>query len=278
MKNLLFLSIATLVFIVSCKEPKPKQKTVESEIINISTDTMVVNEWKHYYDSVGVDGSFVLYSPTYHMVKVYNPSRANTRLEPASTFKIFNSLVSLETGVVKDENEILKWDGKRRKYNKLNQDLDMKQAFKYSALWFYQEMARRIGEEKMQYWLDTVGYGNRQIKTAIDKFWLGGGVEITPYEQIVFLESLYNNKLPFSEKTMEKVKEIMLVDDSTYIMRAKTGWTMYNNISKGWYVGWVEKDGEPYFFANVIDIPTDDKARARIDIVLAILKSEHIIE
>lgn len=262
--------------ITACKEPKPKTQT-KDEVIVVSVDTMVVNDWKHFYDSVGVDGSFVLYSPNYKMIKVYNPSRSATRLEPASTFKIFNSLVALETGVVKDENEVLKWDGKKRKYRKWNQDLDMKRAFKHSALWFYQEMARRIGKEQMQYWLDTVGYGNKLIQPAIDEFWLGGGVEITPYEQIGFLEKLYYDSLPFSRNTMKTVKEIMLVDDTTYIMRAKTGWTVHNNGSKGWYVGWVESNGIPYFFANVIDIPTDDKAKARIDIALAILRHERLM-
>lgn len=211
------------------------------------------------------------------MVKVYNTQRAATRLEPASTFKIFNSLVALEAGVVKDEREVLKWDGKKRGFEKWNQDLNMKQAFKYSALWFYQEMARRAGKEQMQYWLDTVGYGNRLIQPNIDNFWLGGGIEITPYEQIEFLERLYYNNLPFNTETMDKVKEIMLVDDSTYTMRAKTGWTLRNNYSKGWYVGWIEVKGIPYIFANVMDIPTDDKAKARIDITLAILRSERLI-
>lgn len=276
MKTLLFL-FTTLLVVSACKEPKPKTKTVD-EVIVTSVDTMVVDEWKHFYDSAGVDGSFVLYSPTYKMVKVYNPSRAATRLEPASTFKIFNSLVALETNVVKDEKEVLKWDGKKRMFSKWNQDLDMKRAFKHSALWFYQEMARRIGEEKMQFWLDTVSYGNRLIKPSIDNFWLGGGVEITPYEQIEFLEKLYYNNLPFSAKTIDKVKEIMLVDDSTYIMRAKTGWTLNNNYSKGWYVGWIEKDGVPYIFANVMDITTDDKAKARIEITLEILRSEGLIK
>jgi beta-lactamase class D len=275
MKNLVFLILIALT-ITACKEPKPKAQNMD-EVIVVSVDTMVVNDWKHFYDSVGVDGSFVLYSPNYKMVKVYNPSRSAMRLEPASTFKIFNSLVALETGVVKNENEVLKWDGKKRKYSKWNQDLDMKRAFKHSALWFYQEMARRIGKEQMQYWLDTVGYGNKLIQPAIDEFWLGGGVEITPYEQILFLERLYNDSLPFSRNTMKTVKEIMLVDDTTYIMRAKTGWTVHNNGSKGWYVGWVESNGIPYFFANVIDIPTDDKAKARIDIALAILRHERLM-
>lgn len=273
MKNLLFLALVLFV-LFSSKEPKSKEV---DEVIQITTDTMGVEEWKHFYDSVEVEGSFVLYSPTYHMVKVYNPKRAATRLEPASTFKIFNSLVALEEEVIKDEKEVLKWDGKKRMFEKWNQDLDMERAFQYSALWFYQELARKIGKEQMQYWLDTVGYGNRLIEPAVDNFWLGGGVEITPYEQIAFLERLYNYSLPFSENTMGKVKEIMLVDNSTYTMRAKTGWTVYNNKSKGWYVGWVEKNGEPYFFANVLDIPSNEKVKARIDIALAILKSEGII-
>ena len=80
----------------------------------------------------------------------YNPERCANRFIPASTFKIFNSLAALESGAVKDENEIMKWDSVKRFYDMWNQDLNLGQAFKYSAVWFYQELARRIGEEKMK--------------------------------------------------------------------------------------------------------------------------------
>ena len=139
-------------------------------------------------------------------------------------------------------------------------------------------MARRVGKEQMQHWLDTVGYGNTLIKTNVDDFWLEEGLTISSYEQIAFLERLYNNTLPFSPRTMAIVKDIMQVDNVPYTMRAKTGWSMrIENRSVGWYVGWVEKDGKPYFFANNIDMPNNSYGLKRIEITIAILNSEGII-
>ena len=81
----------------------------------------------------------------------YNPERCAERFIPASTFKRFNSLAALEAGAIKDENEIMEWDSVKRFYSDMwNQDLNLAQAFKYSAVWFYQESARRIGEDKMK--------------------------------------------------------------------------------------------------------------------------------
>lgn len=275
MKNFLIVAVITALFFTACKQ---NAKPAETTAAVPATDTIEVNGWKKFYDSFKTEGCFVLYNPGKKEVKVYNPERAATRYTPASTFKIFNSLVALETAAVKDENEIIKWDGEKRRIEEWNQDLDMKKAFKVSAVWFYQEVARRAGKERMQHWLDTAGYGNHSMGTAnVDDFWLEDGLKISPYEQVQFLERLYKDGLPFSKRTMQVVKEVMKVDNVPYTMRAKTGWALRVNKSVGWYVGWVEKDNEVYFFANNIDMAADDLAAARIEITKNILRSEGII-
>lgn len=277
MKNYLIYTLI-VVFACACKQRQSPTENIDTLIVKRGVDTLLVDNWKNVFDSIGGTGCFVLYSPTDSTLKVYNAQRADKRFTPASTFKIFNSLVILETGVLANENVIVKWDGVKRNYDKWNQDLNIRQAMKYSAVWFYQEMARRVGKEQMQHWLDTVGYGNTLIQPNVDDFWLEEGLTISPYEQIALLERLYNNTLPFSTRTMAIVKDIMKVDNVPYTMRAKTGWSMrIENKSVGWYVGWVEKDGKPYFFANNIDMPNDSDAAKRIEITIAILHSEGII-
>ncbi len=134
------------------------------------------HDFSKYFDEYNVKGSFLLYDQNKDEYIYYDSARCNTQFIPASTFKIFNSLVSLETGVIADENEIIKWDSIESN-KEWNRDHNMRSAIKYSVVWFYQELARRVGEERMQYYIDTVGYGNRDISGGIDRFWLVGGVE-----------------------------------------------------------------------------------------------------
>lgn len=274
MKSYCLLFVSAILF-AACKPNTGIQG--QTPVASKTIDTVVVETWKKFYDSVGITGCFVLYSPTDSMVKVFNPQRAQTRFTPASTFKIFNSLVALETGVLKDENEIIKWDGEKRRNENWNKDMNLKEAFKVSCVPCYQDLARRAGKERMQHWLDTVNYGNKVTTPHIDDFWLEEGLEISPYEQIAFLQRLYDNALPFSVKTMNTVKEVMLVQNVPYIMRAKTGWGIRVNKSTGWYIGWVEKEGKPYFFANNIAFDKDNLVPSRIDISLAILRTEGLL-
>ncbi|MGV3598848.1 MAG: class D beta-lactamase [Bacteroidota bacterium] len=275
MKDYCLLFVSAILF-AACKPNTGIQS--QTPVASKTIDTVIVETWKRFYDSVGIQGCFVLYSPTDSIVRVYNPERAATRFTPASTFKIFNSLVALETGVVKDENEIIKWDGEVRQNKNWNKDMNLKEAYKVSCVPCYQQLARKAGQTRMQYWLDTVGYGNKVTTPHIDDFWLEEGLEISANEQVAFLEKLYNNALPFSTKTMNTVKQVMLVQDVPYIMRAKTGWGLRVKNSTGWYVGWVEKDGKPYFFANNIAFDKENLVSSRIEISLAILRSEGVLQ
>jgi len=197
----------------------------------------------------------------------YNRDRNATPFLPASTFKILNSLIALETGVIANELSILTWDGVKRSIPDWNRDLNMQTAFEVSAVWFYQVLARRIGPEQMQEWVTKADYGNKDIgkATDIDTFWLTGNLRITPQEQIQFLRRLHSNELPFSEQAIATVKDIMLVEQTPdYTIRAKTGWAPEAQL--GWYVGYVEQAENVYFFATniIVDDETDLGARAEV--------------
>ncbi|KAA3615062.1 MAG: class D beta-lactamase [Calditrichaeota bacterium] len=216
-------------------------------------------------------GTFALYDLNAGNFTIHNPSRADSAAIPASTFKIFNSLVILEEGVVKDENETFKWDGKKKFLKNWESDHNLSSAIEHSAVWFYQECARRIGEERMQFWIDSVGYGNRNISGGIDRFWLDGGIRITPKQQIELLKKLYLNQLPFSQRSMDIVKEITIrKKKEDYTLHAKTGWAIRFNPQIGWYVGWLEKDDNVFFFAMNIDIRNNEDGKKRRKITFEI--------
>ncbi len=237
-------------------------------------------EFVKYFKEAKVEGAFLLYDLGRDRYTVYNTSRTQQGFIPASTYKIFNSLVALETGVVRDENEVLKWDGVDRGNAGWNQDQNMRTAIKRSTVWFYQEVARRVGEKRMQHYITQAGYGNRNIQGGIDQFWLDGQLRITMREQIDFLVKFHRNNLPFSQKTIATVKDILVYEKTeSYTMRAKTGWGARFKPQVGWFVGYVERaDGSAYFFATNIDILKFDDSKARISITKNILREMKIIE
>lgn len=235
------------------------------------------DDFKTLFDSFKVEGSFALYDLKNDSYVFCNEAQFMQPFIPASTFKICNSLIGLETGVIKDENFVIPWDGVVRQVVEWNKDQDMKSAFKNSTVPYYQELARRVGGKRMKYWLNKTKYGNADTSGGIDKFWLTGGLRITPEQQIKFLVRLYRNDLPFSMRTTDIVKRIMIAQDTTgYVLRAKTGWSEQDKKSIGWYVGYLETAAGTYFFSTCIqcvDSENPDFVRARKEITTDILKS-----
>ena len=204
------------------------------------------------------EGCFILYDLNRDRYIRYNSQHCQKRFIPASTFKIFNSLVALETKAIADENTVIPWNGVVSNEVPLwNQDQTMRTAFTRSVVWFYQELARRAGYERMSKYIQAADYGNHDIGDKIDSFWLKGKLRISPEEQIKFLVRLYKEDLPFSPAVIKTVKDIMVIErQDNYTLRGKTGWGRdvdgIKNI--GWYVGYLERDRNVYFYAlNIVN-------------------------
>lgn len=252
------------------------------------------NDWARYYEAYGIkNAGFILRDNNHESVHYYNLSRDTTRFTPASTFKIFNALAALETGVAPDDNFLIKWDSVVRWNPDWNKDLTLREAFRVSAVPYFRELARRIGRDDMQQYLDTANYGNRTIGAHLDSFWLDNVLQISADEQLGFIKRLYFNELPFSERSQRIVRSMMLFEDSTnYRLYYKTGWGEQGDHDVLWLVGFAEriekiKEHEnsmnksdvriyPYFFAQNFDIPKGDTThnwkQARIDITKKILR------
>jgi beta-lactamase class D len=216
-----------------------------------------------------VEGAIVIYDKNNKRFYEHNPSRNTTAFHPASTFKILNALISLETGVVRDDVSILTWDGITRDIPVWNRDTNLRQAFKDSTVWFYQVLARKNGHQQMQKFVTAANYGNRQIGTPdrIDKFWLEGPLKITPKQQIEFLQRLEQNNLPFSKRAIDLVKDIMVIEKTPdYTLRGKTGWDRSVKPNGGWIVGYLERKSNVYFFATNTLMPSEKDAPKRLEI------------
>lgn len=191
------------------------------------------------------DGTAVIIDLNSSTKTVYG-TYADERVNPCSTFKILNSMIALDSGVVKDENETIKWDGVVRGYPAWNQDHSMRSAISVSVVWFYQEMARRVGAERMARIVAQAHYGNGDTSRTLTDFWLGGGsLLISPYEEARFLKALVEEKLPFSKRSMRTAKDIItLRKDKQSILAGKTG--SCNGI--GWFVGFIERHDDTQVF------------------------------
>lgn len=244
---------------------------------NAQTPTEERPELGGYFKQHGVTGSFLLYDLKQDKYIAYDSARCGQQFVPASTFKIFNSLVALETGVAPDEHFALKWDGVDRGRPTWNQDQDMATAIKNSTVWFYQEIARRVGEKRMREWVTRDHYGNMDISGGIDQFWLKGGMKISQVEQIDFLRRLHDGTLHFSTRSMDIVKRmIILKDTTTYTLRGKTGWEDRDGKNIGWLVGYLEQNDNVYFYATNVEAPEpapESFATARRKITEAIFRN-----
>lgn len=232
-----------------------------------------------------IKGTFVLLDAQTGRVVRHNPERAGTRFLPASTFKIPNSLIALETGIATGPDFALAWDSTvapREAWwpGDWARDHTMRSALPASVVWYYQELARRTGPERMQGYVSRFNYGNREISGGIDQFWLTGGLRISPEEQVEFLRRFYFGELGVSERSTRIVKELLVLEETpTYRLSGKTGWVgLEEPPDIGWLVGYLERGEKVYFFATNIDIVTNADGEARLTITKAVLRELGLID
>ena len=271
LRNIFFFTVLAILFF-SCSVNKAE----------------IDNSLKKYFDENKVDGCFTLLNNSDGKVTVYNMALDTQRFLPASTFKIVNSLIGLQTGKIVNDTMMIKWDGKVRVFSNgdtakdWNKDMGMTEAFKVSSVPYYQEVARRIGKDTMQAWIDSIGYGNKNISGPVDSFWLNNTLKISPDEQLGLVKRLYFDQLPFRKSVHEMVRDVMLQENNTaYKLSYKTGWgfdEQKNNI--GWMVGWVEENNHVYFFVTFVKAAPGnlDMKTIRKNITMGILKQLGFLE
>ncbi|MFT9494801.1 class D beta-lactamase [Anaerosolibacter sp.] len=253
---LIIISLLTMGCSTNLKDETPitDVDSLEStpEVVNAAIEKVMLEDLSQYFKEY--DGTFVLFDKNSGRYTIYNEPKSKKRVPPCSTFKIVNSLIGLETGVVKDENDVYQWDGKKRSIEEWNKDHTLTSAVRHSVVWYFQELARNIGAERMQTYLDKMDYGNKDISGGIDRFWLQSSLEISPEEQVDMLRKLYDYQLPFSKRSINTVKKIIIrSQEDGIIFSGKTGSGEKDGKGiNGWFVGYVEKEGNVYFFATNI--------------------------
>lgn len=241
------LFIASLIIFLGCSVSKMQS----AKKVEVRTD------FKKYFDACQADGSITIFDKNNQKWIVSDTTSINQETLPASTFKIINLLIALETKTIKDENEVVKWVGKTDtiKYGyrpEIYHDMTVKEAFEVSAGWVYVELAKKIGKKQYHHFLKKSNYGNLNLTQSDADFWNFGSFGISPKNQVEFMRKVYDEKqLPFSKRNLEILKNVMITEQGKdYTIRAKTGWTRENGINTGWWVGYLEKQNNVYFFAT----------------------------
>lgn len=215
------------------------------------------------------------YSNDYH--------RAAQGYLPASTFKIPNTLIALETGIVTDENSILRWDGAKRNSKHWEKDLSLKEAFRLSCVPCYQEIAGKIGLLRMQQYLRGFSYVGMDVrKETLQHFWLVGASKISAFQQVQFLRDFYNRKIQLSEHTYNTMRNVMEIEaNSSYTWSGKTGWSTDHG-DNGWFVGYLRRGDAMYFVAANLEPKDPNKVEeflpAREKAVRQALHAMHAFE
>jgi len=208
----------------------------------VSADTVInKSDWKKYFE--GTTGTIIIVddrekdSRTY----VFNKERSETSFHPASTYKLPHTLFALDSELIRDEKELISWNGVKRDYEPWNADQTLSSALRYSTVWVFEEFAEKIGKNNTKKYLKKIEYGNMK-HSGRNPYWINGDLRISSAQQITFLKRLSEGNLPFQQKHQNTLKKAMILEqDNEKILRGKTGW----NGEVGWFVGWMQNKKHP---------------------------------
>jgi len=219
--------------------------------LSASSQKVTVRDFKPHFAKYGVDGCFVMFSQDGNEFVKYNPSLCDSGFIPASTFKIPNSLIFLEEGLIKDTLQVIKWDGHKWPNEQWNRDQTLRTAIKYSCVWVYTGLAEKVGIDKYNRYIRSFDYGNKDLSGPPTRFWLNGPFRISANQQIDFLRRFYSYKLSVSKRSVDIVKDLIIIEQTdAYKLSGKTGGgVLSDNEYVMWLVGYLEKDNKTYFYA-----------------------------
>lgn len=224
----------------------------------------------------GREGCFVMYNSATQAYTRYNPKSCAARFSPCSTFKIPHTVVALETGVASGAEFKLRWDGVKRGGSTWDRDQTLRSAFQGSVVWFYQELARRIGVEPESEFVRKFQYGNMDTSGGLTNFWLESSLMISADEQVAFLQRLWLGNLPVSKEAQQVTRAVMEISrkgDRILYGKTGTGGDQEAGVARlGWFVGCVTNGKHTVLFATRITGRRDASGRVARQI------SEEVLE
>jgi len=185
-----------------------------------------------------------------------NAKDVDKRHPPWSSFKIANLIIALESGTAKDLDHRRRWDPKRRPDRPYwpatwRRDHTLRTAFRQSVPWYFRDVALEVGADRYRSDLARFGYGNARVPDESDSFWLGGPLEISAWEQMLFVKRLISGDFTLNPRTLSAARQVSMVkSDGDYALHGKTGSGAlrrddFEGPFEGWFTGWVERRDVP---------------------------------
>lgn len=264
MKHPLFQSLsAALLLLALCactaaspdQTPNPPPETAEP----VETEPVLVErDWSAFFQ--GMQGCAVIYDPQRQEIHVFQPSLAETRRSPCSTFKIVSAFAALEAGVLQPEDSTRAWSGEVFWNDEWNRDLDFSDAFHSSCVWYFRQLIDELGPERMQQAVDRLQYGNCDLSDwsgarnqnnnnpALTGFWIESSLAISPREQTEVMERIFGGD--GSQASRQALEEVMAYETNTpYQVYGKTGMGKVNGVVvDAWFTGFARQDDASLYF------------------------------
>lgn len=245
---------------------------------NPSRHTVSYSDYSSCFD--GFSGTFVFYDLKKDSWNIYNKEQAVKRVSPDSTYKIYAALFGLDEGIISPENSRMSWNGETYPFESWNQDQNLSSAMKNSVNWYFDAINEQLGKGSVSRYLHQIGYGNENLSGDFSSYWMESSLKISPVEQIELLTKLYHNDFECSEEHIKAVKEALLLSSSEQgTLYGKTGTGRINGKDQnGWFIGYIENNGSPCFFACRIEGEENATGSKASQIALSILTSLNLWE
>jgi beta-lactamase class D/beta-lactamase class D OXA-42 len=192
----------------------------------------------------------------------------DTRITPASTFKIAISLMGYDAGFLKSEHEpVLKYrKGDPDWRDSWLSDTDPQKWIQDSVVWYSQRVTAVLGMQRFQAYAHAFHIGNEDVSGDPKKHdglkwaWIGSSLQVSPREELGFLERVVRRELPVKPIAYEMTSRI------TAIAGEHGGWEIHGKTGAGfpkladgrsdhahgygWFVGWASKGGRTFVFVR----------------------------
>lgn len=259
-----------VLLLTVCASPLLCISASQNDIFSFTDEHWVPAELSSCFD--GAEGSFVLYDMKEKQYQIYNRELSVRRVSPDSTFKIYSGLFALEEGLISPDSTLQKWDGTPQMFEAWNHDQTLSSAMKNSVNWYFQNLDKQLGMTALSSFYHRISYGNCDLSGGLESYWAESCLKISPVEQVILLTGLLENKWGFQEENIQAVKDAMLLTETSFgRLYGKTGTgAVHGQNTNGWFVGFLEKQGNTYCFAANIH-GTDASGGKAAEITMEIL-------
>lgn len=272
-KDILLLILTAIV--IFCSIPS---LGVLSSDNNVALPDIKYNllDYSSYFDNY--NGCFVLYNTKNDSYSFYNIDRCQTRVSPDSTYKLYSALAGLENSIITPDDTLQSWSGEQYSNTYWNSNQTLQSAMANSVNWYFQNIDRKTGYQKLQDFFDEIAYGNKDLTGDISNYWLESTLLISPLEQVQLLTDLWQNKWGFDDQNIRLIKKSIFVSESKgKTLYGKTGTGNINDkCINGWFIGSVDSGNNTLIFATNISGNDNCDGRTAADITLNILSDLNI--